>query len=100
MMGTGGGSPKDLQLSATEDALIKFLTPDASGLRDIPEGGFTDVMSSYDNNKTLSSSTSSYNIEEKQDDTEDIVSNDIMILFYFFVILFFKLYVQYMHMYV
>ncbi|XP_071628772.1 uncharacterized protein [Temnothorax longispinosus] len=76
MMGTGGGSPKDLQLSATEDALIKFLTPDASGLKDISEGGFTDVMPSYDNNKTLSLSTSSYNIKEKQDKTEDIFLND------------------------
>lgn len=57
MMGTGGGSPKELQLSSTENALLNFLTLDASGLNEIPEGGFTNTMPTYDNNETLSSSS-------------------------------------------
>ncbi|KMQ89372.1 hypothetical protein RF55_11007 [Lasius niger] len=52
MMGTGGGSPKELQLSSTENALLNFLTLDASGLNEIPEGGFTNTMPTYDNNFT------------------------------------------------
>ncbi|KYN21868.1 hypothetical protein ALC57_05762, partial [Trachymyrmex cornetzi] len=66
MMGTGGGSPKDLQLSGSENALLNFLTPDASGLRDISEGGFTDMTPSYD--KTSNSFALSSNIEEKEDE--------------------------------
>lgn len=74
MMGTGGGSPIDLQLSATENALLNFLTPDASGLSEISEGGFTNVMPSYDKNEILSSSALS--CEEKGDEVEEIFSND------------------------
>ncbi|XP_029156183.1 uncharacterized protein LOC114928982 isoform X3 [Nylanderia fulva] len=45
MMGTGGGSPaKNLQLTLIEQSLLDFLTPDATGLSGIPEGGFEDVM--------------------------------------------------------
>lgn len=76
MMGTGGGSPKDLQLSVTENTLLNFLTPDASGLKKILEGGFTNVIPSYDNNKTFSSSAL-YNIEEKENEIEEVFSNNI-----------------------
>ncbi|XP_029167346.1 uncharacterized protein LOC114937846 isoform X3 [Nylanderia fulva] len=45
MMGTGGGSPaKNLQLTLIEQSLLDFLTPDATGLSGISEGGFEDVM--------------------------------------------------------
>ncbi|KMQ82305.1 hypothetical protein RF55_23439, partial [Lasius niger] len=63
-------------LSSTENALLNFLTPDASGLNEIPEGGFTNTMPTYDNNETLSSSSFSYNIEEKENEIEEIFSND------------------------
>ncbi|XP_029159549.1 uncharacterized protein LOC114931592 [Nylanderia fulva] len=76
MMGTGGGSPKELQLSGTENALFNFLTSDASGLKEIPEGGFTNTMPTYDNNETLSSSTLSYNIENNENEVEETFSND------------------------
>lgn len=78
MMGIGGGSPKDLQLFITENALLNFLTPDTSGLKEISEGGFTSVIPSYDNTKTFSSSAS-YNIEEKEDEVEEVFSNDEML---------------------
>lgn len=45
-MGTGGGSPKNLQLTTVENALIDFLTPDACGLTNISEGGFENEISS------------------------------------------------------
>lgn len=38
-MGTGGGQPKSLYTSPSEDDLLEFLTPEASGMSDIPEGG-------------------------------------------------------------
>jgi len=42
-----------LQLCATENTLLNFLTPDANGLKYISEGGFTDVIPSYSYDKTL-----------------------------------------------
>lgn len=78
MIRTGGGSSKDLQLSITENALLNFLTPDASGLKEISESGFTNVIPSYDNTKTFSSSVS-YNIEEQEDEVEEVFSNDEML---------------------
>lgn len=45
MMGTGGGSPaKNLHLTSIEQGLLDFLTPDATGLSGIPEGGFENVV--------------------------------------------------------
>jgi len=74
MIGTGGGSSKDLQLCGTENALLNFLTPDASGLKDISEGGFTNVIPSYgyDYDETLNSYALSCNIKEKDVEVEDI----------------------------
>jgi len=72
MMGTGGGSPKDLELCATENSLLNFLTPDASGLKYISEGGFTDVIPSYGYDE----SALSCNIEEKEVDIQDIFTLD------------------------
>lgn len=46
MMRTGGGSPKNLQLTAIENALTNFLTPDAAGLSNVFEGGFENIISS------------------------------------------------------
>ncbi|KMQ86206.1 hypothetical protein RF55_14883 [Lasius niger] len=37
--GTGGGPPKTLTTTPAEDNLLAFLTPKASGMPDIPEGG-------------------------------------------------------------
>lgn len=65
MIGTGGGSPKHLQLTAIEKALLEFLTPDASGLTGIPEGGIEDVMPNSNYNET---SPLSYNIEENREE--------------------------------
>lgn len=67
MMGTGGGSPKELELPEIENALLNFLTPDASGLKNLPEGGFTNDMQSYDYNETWNSFALS-NTEEKDKD--------------------------------
>lgn len=36
---TGGGSPKTLNTSPAEDDLLEFLTPEASGIPRVPEGG-------------------------------------------------------------
>lgn len=36
---TGGGPPKILDLNPSEEDLLEFLTPDASGMSGIPEGG-------------------------------------------------------------
>lgn len=45
MMETGGGSPaKNLHLTSIEQGLLDFLTPDATRLSGIPEGGFEDVV--------------------------------------------------------
>ncbi|XP_071581866.1 uncharacterized protein [Temnothorax nylanderi] len=43
--GTGGGPPKTLDTSPSEDNLLEFLTPEASGMSDIPEGGAIDDSS-------------------------------------------------------
>lgn len=45
--GTGGGPPKTLDTSPSKDNLLEFLTPEASGMSNIPEGGAID-----DNNFT------------------------------------------------
>lgn len=37
--GTGGGPPKILNTSPSEDDLLEFLTPDASGISGVPGGG-------------------------------------------------------------
>jgi len=37
--GTGGGQPKILDTSPSEEDLLDFLTPEASGMSGIPEGG-------------------------------------------------------------
>lgn len=84
MMGTGGGLPEELQLCETENALLNLLSTDASGLRDIPEGGFTNdlqenVISSYDCDETLNSiALSYYNTKEKDEDTFSHTSNDVI----------------------
>ncbi|KAL0105521.1 hypothetical protein PUN28_016885 [Cardiocondyla obscurior] len=38
-MKTGGGSPKNVNFSSLEENLLEFLTPEAAGLLNIPEGG-------------------------------------------------------------
>lgn len=82
MMGTGGGSPEELQLSDTENAILNFLSADASGLSNISEGGLPNnlqenVMPSNDYDETLNSSALSYNIEENdEEDTFSQTSND------------------------
>lgn len=37
--GTGGGPPKTLNTTPAEDDLLEFLTPEASGMPNIPEAG-------------------------------------------------------------
>lgn len=37
--GTGGGPPKTLNTTPAEDDLLEFLTPEATGMPNIPEGG-------------------------------------------------------------
>lgn len=71
-MSTGGGSSKHLQLTGIEKALIDFLTPDASGLTGIPEGGIEDIMSSSSYNEL---SVLSYNIELEE--TQEMSLNEI-----------------------
>lgn len=39
--GTGGGPPKKVVFTEVEEDLLDFLTPDASGLMDIPQPGFS-----------------------------------------------------------
>lgn len=58
MMGTGGGSPKNLRLTTVENALIDFLTPDATGLSNIPEGGLENIISSNNPRQDLNYSPS------------------------------------------
>jgi len=67
MTGMGGESSKYLQLTIIKKKLIKFLTPDASGLTGIPESGIENVMPSSNYNEI---STLSYNTE--LNDTEEI----------------------------
>lgn len=54
--GTGGGPPKALDTSPSEDDLLEFLTPEASGMSDIPEGGVlckTSLQNSLEKNSSL-----------------------------------------------
>ncbi|XP_071576000.1 uncharacterized protein [Temnothorax nylanderi] len=37
--GTGGGSPMKIDMSPLEEELLDFLTPEAAGLENIPQGG-------------------------------------------------------------
>ncbi|XP_067208365.1 uncharacterized protein [Linepithema humile] len=46
---TGGGPPKKLQTSRLEDDLLEFMSPDASRLSGIPEGGFGDNFEPLEN---------------------------------------------------
>jgi hypothetical protein len=39
MHGTGGGPPPKIAFSAFEEKVLEFLTPEAAGLENIPEGG-------------------------------------------------------------
>lgn len=43
MQGTGGGPPEKLVLSTLDEKLLTFLTPEAVGLLNVPEGGFPQV---------------------------------------------------------
>ena len=38
-LGTGGGSPLKIDFSLLEEELLAFLTPEAAGLENIPQGG-------------------------------------------------------------
>lgn len=38
-LGTGGGSPIKIDLSSLEEELLDFLTPEAAGLENVPQGG-------------------------------------------------------------
>lgn len=51
--GTGGGPAKILDTSPSEDTLLEFLTPEASGMPDIPEAGAIDELFSGDNSLKL-----------------------------------------------
>ncbi|EFN64534.1 hypothetical protein EAG_05010, partial [Camponotus floridanus] len=37
--GIGGGSPIKISFSTLEEGLFEFLTPEAAGLENIPQGG-------------------------------------------------------------
>jgi len=37
---TGGGSPIKIYFSSLEEELLEFITPEAAGLDNIPQGGF------------------------------------------------------------
>jgi len=45
--GTGRGPPKTLNTTPAEDDLLEFLTPEASGIPNIPEGGAIDDNDSF-----------------------------------------------------
>lgn len=64
MIGTGSGSPKNLQLTTVENALIDFLIP--HGLSNISEGGFENEISS-NNPKDQYYSSNSLPVQEKKD---------------------------------
>lgn len=38
-LGTGGGSPINISFSPLEEELLEFITPEAAGFEDIPQGG-------------------------------------------------------------
>lgn len=65
-MGTGGGSPKNLHLSVVENLLIDFLTPDAIGLSNVPEGGFENIISSNSPRQDLYHSQSNLSSVQKE----------------------------------
>lgn len=41
--GTGGGPPKVQNLTELEENLLAIIDPEAAGLNDIPQGGFSHV---------------------------------------------------------
>ncbi|XP_036144231.1 uncharacterized protein LOC118644147 [Monomorium pharaonis] len=59
--GTGGGPAKTLDTSPSEDDLLEFLTPEASGMDDIPEAGVISNSFCPDNNSLSDSLTSQMN---------------------------------------
>ncbi|KAL0110638.1 hypothetical protein PUN28_013904 [Cardiocondyla obscurior] len=58
-MKTGGGSPKNVNFSSLEENLLEFLTPEAAGLLNIPEGGI------YLSNNILQEQTTMQTATEK-----------------------------------
>lgn len=74
-MGTGGGSPKKLQLTSVENALIDFLTPDAAGLSNISEGGLENISNNNSRQDQYSSNLSPsiiYSSAQKEKRIEEI----------------------------
>lgn len=52
-LGTGGGSPIMISFSSLEEELLDFITPEAAGLDNIPQGGIdlheTTIETNLDN---------------------------------------------------
>lgn len=71
---TGGGSPKQINFSPLEENLLEFLTPEAAGLQDIPEGGlYVDKNQNFDSQEN----TIEYSDErmEEHEQNENVAPN-------------------------
>ncbi|XP_029171738.1 uncharacterized protein LOC114941061 [Nylanderia fulva] len=51
--GTGGGSPVKINFSPLEEELLDFLTPEAAGLENIPQGGVSFLQDHSNNSQEI-----------------------------------------------
>lgn len=83
IQGTGGGPPPKVNFSTFEEDVLEFLTPEAAGMDNIPEGGIIDdepIMlqgcnSRNDvcsNNNVIEEQNMSYQEIEENDDIENV----------------------------
>ncbi|XP_032688785.1 uncharacterized protein LOC116852463 [Odontomachus brunneus] len=61
IQGTGGGPPPQIFLSSFEEEVLEFLTPEAAGLQNIPEGG---ILETAEETQTLSECCSTSQINQ------------------------------------
>lgn len=82
IQGTGGGLPPKVNFSTFEEDVLEFLTPEAAGMDNIPEGGIIDdepmlqeCSSRSDvcsNNNVIEEQNMSYPEIEENDDIENV----------------------------
>lgn len=61
-LGTGGGSPIMITFSSLEEELLDFITPEAAGLDNIPQGG----IALYETTNETTIETDLDNVQVKQ----------------------------------
>lgn len=80
MQGTGGGPSVQISFTNFEEEVLEFLTPEAAGLADIPEGGINVALNEKDQEEEeeINMQTVGENIGidiEMDEDTENISTN-------------------------